>query len=183
PLSSILTETAVLGNLFGRPCENIRVDPWIGAAAPGVVAAAAGLTAYAARYPHAQWFGPVISRTSSARKLAITFDDGPNPSITPKLLELLGRYNASATFFLIGRYASECQDVVRVQIARGHLLGNHTQTHPNLFRTAPARTSDELRRCQETIAAASGAAPKFFRPPWGFRSPWLGGIARAQQLR
>jgi peptidoglycan/xylan/chitin deacetylase (PgdA/CDA1 family) len=158
------------------------VNPWI-VAAPVLAAAGAGMTAYAARYPHAQLFGPVISRTNSPRKLAITFDDGPNPAMTPKCLELLARYNARATFFMIGRYVRECPELVRELVARGHLTGNHTQTHPNLFRTPPGRTGDELRRCQDAIEDALGAPPKFFRPPWGFRSPWLAGAAGELNLR
>jgi peptidoglycan-N-acetylglucosamine deacetylase len=158
------------------------VNPWI-VGAPIATAAGAGLIAYAARYPHAQLFGPVISRTNSAQKLAITFDDGPNPSMTPKFLDLLARYNARATFFLIGRYAREYPAVVREQIARGHQIGNHTQTHPNLFRTGPGRTREELRSCQDTLGEISGAPPRFFRPPWGLRSPWLAMTARELGLR
>ena len=149
-------------------------------ATPAVLAAGAGLTAYGAVYPRAQLFGPAISRTNTSRNLAITFDDGPNPSITPKFLDLLDRHAARATFFLIGRYARECPGLVRELFARGHLIGNHTQTHPNLFRTSPARTRDELRRCQDSIAAASISPPEWFRPPWGLRSPWL--AKRTQEL-
>ena len=65
---------------------------------PGLLAAG-GLAAYGAVYPRAQLFGSAICRTNSSRKLAITFDDGPNPSMTPKLLDLLDRYHAQATFF------------------------------------------------------------------------------------
>jgi peptidoglycan/xylan/chitin deacetylase (PgdA/CDA1 family) len=70
--------------------------------------AAAGALAYGAVHPRSQLFGRTICRTNSPRKLAITFDDGPNPAITPKLLDLLDCYNAKATFFLIGRYVREC---------------------------------------------------------------------------
>ncbi len=76
-------------------------------AVPGALTTA-GIIAYGAAHPRAQLFGQTICRTSSPRKLAITFDDGPNPAITPKLLDLLDRYNAKATFFLIGRYVREC---------------------------------------------------------------------------
>jgi len=160
------------------------VNPWL-IATPTVLTAGAGLIAYAARHPRAQLFGPVVSYTNSPRKLAITFDDGPNPSITPQFLDLLTRYNARATFFLIGRYARECPSLVRELVARGHVAGNHTQTHVNLFRTGPSHTRDELRRCQDSIAAASGIAapPKWFRPPWGLRSPWLGSAVSELGLR
>lgn len=133
--------------------------------------AAAGMTAYGAVYPRTQLFGPTICRTHSPRKLAITFDDGPNPAITPKLLDLLDRYDAKATFFLVGRFVRECPDLVREIAARGHGIGNHTETHPNLFWLAPSQIAAELRLCQEAISNATGAPPKWFRPPYGFRNP------------
>src|SRR5262249_31450603 len=71
----------------------------------------------------------------------------------------------------------------REYIARGHAVGNHTQTHPNLFRTGPARTREELQICQETIEGITGAPPKLFRPPWGLRSPWLAMAAQELSLR
>ena len=158
------------------------MHPWT-IAAPVLAAAGAGLTAYAVRYPHAQVFGPVVSRTNSVRKLAITFDDGPNPAMTPKFLELLARYNAAATFFMIGRYVRDCPELVREVAAQGHQTGNHTHTHPNLFRTPPGRTADELRRCQGAVGDILGTPPKLFRPPWGLRSPWLEGAASKLNLR
>ena len=152
-------------------------------AVPTVLAGVSALTAYGARSPQAQLFGRTTHRTTSPRKLAITFDDGPNPAITPKLLDLLDQHNAHATFFLVGRYVRECPDLVREISARGHLVGNHTQTHPNLFFLGPAQIRDELRRCQDTIASALGAAPAWFRPPFGLRNPCLAGAARELNLR
>src|ERR1700685_3285292 len=88
------------------------VNPWL-LTAPAALAGVTGLTIYGAVHPRAQLFGPTIRYTSSPRQLAITFDDGPNPSITPQFLDLLDRYQARATFFLIGRYARECPHLVR----------------------------------------------------------------------
>jgi peptidoglycan/xylan/chitin deacetylase (PgdA/CDA1 family) len=158
------------------------VNPWL-FAAPAVLATGAGLTVYGAVHPRAQLFGPTICRTASPRELAITFDDGPNPSITPQLLDLLDRYKARSTFFLIGRFVRECPALVREISARGHLIGNHTQTHPNLFWLGPAQIRGELRRCQDAIANAAGAPPKWFRPPFGLRNPGLAGAARELDLR
>lgn len=135
--------------------------------------ATAGVAAYGAAYPRSQIFGPTICRTNRPNKLAITFDDGPNPAITPKLLDLLDRYEAKATFFLIGRFVRECPSLAEETVARGHSLGNHTHTHPNLFWLAPARIAEELCVCQETITEVVGAGPKWFRPPYGFRNPWV----------
>src|SRR5947199_7394860 len=100
---------------------------------PAAAALGAAATSYAAYHPSSQLFGPAIYRTASAKKLALTFDDGPNPLITPRLLNLLEKHNAKATFFLIGQFAQECPSLVKEIAARGHLIGNHTQTHPNLF--------------------------------------------------
>jgi peptidoglycan/xylan/chitin deacetylase (PgdA/CDA1 family) len=150
-------------------------------AAPAVVAAAAaGIAVYGAGYPRSQIFGPTICRTNSTRKLAITFDDGPNPAITPKLLDLLDRYNAKATFFLIGRFVRECPELVKETVARGHVVGNHTETHPNLFWLKPTQVQVELRLCHKAIHNAVGTPPKWFRPPFGMRNPWV--ISAAREL-
>ncbi len=140
--------------------------------------AAAGTIAYGAAYPRAELFGKTICSTNSPRKLAITFDDGPNPTITPRLLDLLDRYNAKATFFLIGRYVRECPELVKETVARGHLAGNHTETHPNLFRLTPREIRIELRLCHDAISHALGSPPKWFRPPFGMRNPWVVPAAR-----
>jgi peptidoglycan/xylan/chitin deacetylase (PgdA/CDA1 family) len=68
----------------------------------------------------------------TGKRIALTFDDGPNPAITPKLLTLLERYNAKATFFVVGKFVRACPEIIRETDARGHLLANHTDTHPHL---------------------------------------------------
>jgi peptidoglycan-N-acetylglucosamine deacetylase len=154
------------------------VNPWVIEAPAAALLAAAGITAYGAVYPRSQVFGPAIWCTNSPRKLALTFDDGPNPAITPKLLDLLDRYNAKATFFLIGRYVRECPELVKETIARGHSVGNHTETHPNLLWRSPTQVRIELRLCHDAISNAIGAKPKWFRPPFGMRNPWVIPLAR-----
>jgi len=166
--------------LQAAACENSGVNPWLIEASAAVVAGAAGLAGYGAVYPRAQLFGRTICRTNSARKLALTFDDGPNPAITPKLLDLLDRHNAKATFFLIGRYVRECPELVKETIARGHSVGNHTELHPNLFLLNSMKVRVELRLCHDAILNAIGAAPKWFRPPYGMRNPWV--IPAAREL-
>jgi len=152
-------------------------------AAPVVAAGFAGLTAYGARHPRSQLFGPTIFQTNSRRKLALTFDDGPNPAITPKLLDLLDRRNAKATFFVVGKFVRECSSLVREIAARGHLIGNHTETHPNLFFCGPEETRAELLRCAEAISHATLEEPRLFRPPFGLRSPWLGEIVSRNRMQ
>lgn len=110
----------------------------------------------------------------------MTFDDGPNPAITPQLLDLLDRYQAKATFFVIGRFVRECPDLVKETAARGHVIGNHTDMHRNLTWLSPSQVTVELRLCHHAIKNAVGVPPKWFRPPYGFRNPWV--IPAAREL-
>ena len=159
------------------------MNPWMIGGASAIAAGIAGLTVYGAAYPRAHLFGPIVFRTGAPNKLAITFDDGPNPAITPKLLDLLAKHNARATFFLVGKFVRDCSDLTKEILARGHALGNHTDTHPNLFLCGPQKTTEELKRCADAIHQAAGVAPRWFRPPFGFRSPWLHEIVNRQGMR
>jgi peptidoglycan/xylan/chitin deacetylase (PgdA/CDA1 family) len=161
------------------------MNPWL-VAVPATItaaAAAAGITAYGAVYPRSQLFGATVRRTNSPRKLALTFDDGPNPAITPRLLDLLDRFQARATFFVIGKHARECPDLLKETAARGHVIGNHSDAHPNLFWLKPDQITVELRCCNYSIIAATGAPPKWFRPPYGMRNPWVVPAARELKQR
>ena len=158
------------------------MNPWL-IAGPAAAAGIAGLSAYAAINSRAQLFGRTTCCTNSPRKLAITFDDGPNPTVTPRLLELLERYKARASFFVIGAYAREHPDLLREASARGHVVGNHTETHPNLFWRKSADIHVELKLCQMAIKNALGAPAKGFRPPFGLRNPWVAQTAREFILR
>jgi len=159
------------------------MDPWIVGGAAALAAGAAGVVGLGAAQPRAQIFGPTVRRTDRPEKLAITFDDGPNPAITPKLLELLAKHNAKASFFLVGKYVRAYPELTKEIARRGHTLGNHTDTHPNLVFRGPQETSDELRRCHDAIHQATWAEPRWFRPPFGFRSPWLSEIVHRQNMR
>jgi peptidoglycan-N-acetylglucosamine deacetylase len=150
----------------------------------GGSAAAAGIAAWGAVAPSSQLFGPTLRHTSSSRRLALTFDDGPNPAVTPGLLELFDRYSVRATFFLIGKFARACPDLVNEISARGHLIGNHTDTHRSLAWQSREQMRGELARCQDAVAAALRAAPpRWMRPPYGFRSPWLHGEIHGVGIR
>jgi len=145
--------------------------------------AAAGIATWGAVGPSAELFGPTVRHTASAKTLALTFDDGPNPAVTPRLLDLFDRYSARATFFLIGKFARACPDLVREISARGHLLGNHTDTHANLIFQSRAGIREELARCQEAVAAARSDPPRWMRPPYGYRSPLLDGEIRRADMQ
>lgn len=142
--------------------------------APAVAAAAAGAAAWGAVAASSQMFGPTVRHTDAPNQIALTFDDGPNPAVTPRLLELLDRYSVCATFFLIGKFVRDCPALAQEISVRGHLLGNHTDTHPNLIFQTPGGIGDELARCQVSIASAIQAAPpRWMRPPYGYRTPLL----------
>jgi len=152
----------------------------------GVAACAAGVAGVAtlgAVHPRAQIFGSAVCRTNRPEKLAITFDDGPNPAITPRLLDLLAKHKAKATFFLVGKYVRESPNLVKEIVQRSHLLANHTDTHPNLIFCSPQKTRLELLRCSGSLAEITGEKPRWFRPPFGYRSPWLSGIVQQQNMR
>jgi peptidoglycan-N-acetylglucosamine deacetylase len=146
-------------------------------AAGTVTAGAVGLAVFEGQYPTAQRYGATIHRERAAgRRIALTFDDGPNPAQTPRLLELLARYDAKATFFLIGEWAAREPGLIRELVAAGHAIGNHTFTHPTMPAHGAARIRDELRRCREAVEASGerfstvdGAA--LMRPPYGRRRP------------
>lgn len=148
-----------------------------------VVLGTAGVAAYGAVAPGSQLFGATTCYTNAARKLALTFDDGPNPAITPKLLDLLRQYDAAATFFVVGKYVRESAGLLKEIAEAGHALGNHTETHPNLFFEGPSATREQLLRCGDAIENVTWARPRWFRPPFGFRSPWLSEIVHAQGMR
>ncbi|MGA2419116.1 MAG: polysaccharide deacetylase family protein [Candidatus Acidiferrum sp.] len=148
------------------------MDPWL-FAAPAALAAAGGIVGYGAAHHASQLFGLTLHKTGAAKKLAITFDDGPNPAITPKVLDLFDRHNARATFFLVGDFVRQCPDLACETAARGHSLGNHTHTHPNLFKCGPTEIRNELHRCNDAITEITGLTPKWFRPPFGLRNPWV----------
>ena len=147
------------------------------------VLAAAGIATWGAVAPWSELYGPTVRHTSSPRKIALTFDDGPNPAVTPRLLELFDRYSVRATFFLIGKFARARPDLVKEISSRGHVLGNHTDSHANLIFQSRAGIRDELMRCQDAVASATGAVPAWMRPPYGYRSPWLHGEIRRAKMK
>jgi peptidoglycan/xylan/chitin deacetylase (PgdA/CDA1 family) len=136
---------------------------------------AAGLTAggyaYAANWPTSQIFGRTVLAGSDIQEVALTFDDGPNDPYTQQLLELLARYQVRATFFLIGGCVRLRPEIARAIRQGGHLMGNHTMSHPSLLWQRPSRVREELAACNTAIEDAIGEAVEWFRPPFGARRP------------
>lgn len=145
---------------------------------PGTIAGVtagllAGGAAYAAMYPKSQIFGPVLVGGRDPDELALTYDDGPNPTATPGLLELLDRYRVRATFFLIGSFVRQQRALAREIATAGHLIGNHTMTHPRLAFQSGASIWDELKGTKELLEDVLGQPVRFFRPPHGARRPFV----------
>ncbi len=145
------------------------------------VAAGAGLAAgawfYAALYPTSQLFGRVVIAGDDPAELALTYDDGPNPSATPRLLEVLARHEVRATFFLIGEYVRRQPALAREIAAAGHAIGNHTMTHPWLSYQSAARIRGEIAGGNAAIEDVIGVEVRLFRPPHGARRPVVFRIA------
>jgi len=99
--------------------------------------------------------------------IALTFDDGPHPVHTPRLLDILAKHNVKATFYVVGSRVQQYPNIVRRMVAEGHEIGNHTWSHPNLTKLSPAAVRSELDRSRDAIAAIAGVKPRTMRPPYG----------------
>ena len=150
----------------------------IGAAAAGLMVA--GLAAHGIWHRNSIVFGSVLARLPGDEKVvSITFDDGPNPDATPRILDVLSREGVHATFFVLGRHADRWPGLVRRMADEGHQLGNHGYFHRKLHRRFPGYIRDDLTRGADAIERASGVRPAHFRAPHGFRNPWVTPIARS----
>jgi len=149
-------------------------------AAAGAAAVAAG---YQSMAPTGQWFGRAFhGLPSGAKQIALTFDDGPNDPHTLHLLDVLEKHNVLATFFMIGRFVRQRPDIAVEVKERGHVIGNHTYTHPALTFRSTSAVRDELVQCGDAITAAIGEHSKLFRPPFGARRPGVFQLARGLGL-
>jgi peptidoglycan-N-acetylglucosamine deacetylase len=138
-----------------------------------LAALAAGGFLYASRWPASQIFGRTLIAPPRPGELALTFDDGPNPAWTPRLLDILAKYNVHATFFLVGRFAEQEPVLARSISDAGHTVANHSWSHPNLSLTAAPRVLHELERTKHTLEQITGKPVALFRPPFGARRPYV----------
>ena len=135
--------------------------------------------------PRCWLFGPLITKLPAGNPgVCLTIDDGPDPSTTPVLLDLLEAHQAKAVFFLIGDRAARHPDLVREIARRGHVIGNHSQTHPadKFWRLRPWALWREVAACQQTLRSILGDSPLWFRPPVGHHNLFLASILRALGL-
>lgn len=156
-----------------------RLWPWIVGTlvADHLVILAGGLA------PRSALLGPNLVRSDAAAAsggVVVSFDDGPDPVVTPRVLDLLDAHGAFATFFCIGERVARYPDLAVEIVRRGHRVENHSHRHRPLFYFhRPARLEREIAGCQDAIARACGRTPAYFRSPAGIRSPLLhGALAR-----
>lgn len=148
-------------------------------AAPWALGAVAlnhlGLSA-AGLWPRSHWLGPNVTRLPAAAgaQVAITIDDGPDPAVTPELLDLLDAEGVRATFFCIAARAAEHPALLREMVRRGHDIQNHSHAHRHDFSlSGPKKLEAEISRAQQTLADLTGRLPHAFRAPAGLRNPLL----------
>jgi len=140
-------------------------------AATIATAGLASLGTYAALSAQSQIFGKVLIAPRNPNEIALTYDDGPNDVVTERILELLAHYNVRATFFLIGNYVRQRPQIVQAIAASGHLIGNHSMTHPWLAWQSTACIRRELADCNAILQDTLGTPIHYFRAPHGARRP------------
>lgn len=150
----------------------------------GAATIAAVTAGYQSMAPTGQMFGSTFTGLpGGSKQIALTYDDGPNDPHTLRLLEVLARHNLHATFFLIGRYVQQRPDIAREIVKAGHIVGNHTFTHPLLILKSAAEVRQELSGCRSALRDAIGEHSNLFRPPFGGRRPAVLRIARELGLK
>jgi len=158
--------------------------PWaVAAIAANHVALTAG-----GLWPRSRWLGSnwtcLPAAAAARREIAITIDDGPDPAVTPAVLDLLDEHGAKATFFCIGAEARAHPALCREIVARGHSVQNHSDRHSARFSLlGPKGMADEIGAAQATLADITGEAPRFFRAPAGLRNPFLAPILQRLDLQ
>jgi peptidoglycan/xylan/chitin deacetylase (PgdA/CDA1 family) len=148
------------------------------------IAVAASAAGYQSMAPTGQWYGRNFHRLSrGSKKVALTYDDGPNDPYTLQLLEVLARHNVKATFFMIGEFVCQRPEIARAVLEAGHAIGNHTFSHPLLIFKSASTIRRQLADCQGAMQDALGVSATIFRPPFGGRRPEVFRIARKLGLQ
>ncbi len=164
---SALVHLAAIGALLVSP----RVWPW----SLGVLIANHLVLALGGLLPRSRLLGPNLTRMPQAgASVALTIDDGPDPQVTPAVLDLLARHGVRATFFCIGDRVARHPELAQRIVAEGHEIGNHSEHHRYVFSLfGPAAIRREIALGQASIKAACQAVPRYFRAPAGLRNPFL----------
>lgn len=149
---------------------------WAALAIAGIVLAAVVFLTYSIVHPSAQFFAPVVARLATKEPLvALTFDDGPDPVFTPKILDVLAAHHVHASFFVLGERAAQHPEIVKRMHDEGHTVGTHTQHHTIRFHFgSPTYVQKEIEDAIAVVAGILPSSPKLFRPPQGLRTPLFG---------
>ncbi len=181
---SALLQGSVMVHAAGAAAIAVGVLPWESVAAG--LAANHALLCVASVVPKCDWLGPNLTHlpaTARGDVISLTFDDGPDPDVTPAILTLLREADARATFFCIGQRAARYPDVIAAIRAAGHGIENHTFHHPNgLAFKSKKVIAHEIGRAQVAIREAGGGTPTLFRAPAGMKNPWMGHVISEQGL-
>lgn len=178
--ASALVHVGAAAGLLANPA-------WWPAALGALVANHAALT-LAGLLPRSHLLGPNLTRlpaeAADRGEVVISIDDGPDPKVTPHVLEQLAAAGARATFFCIGREAAAYPSLVRDIVAAGHAIENHSEHHWKRFSTlAPHAMTREIAKAQDTLGQLLGRPPRYFRAPAGLRNPFLDPILSHLDLR
>lgn len=177
----LLTAIVLAALLYGyfKPRQGRRLG--LALALLGVVVGTI-ITVNAVR-PESNFYGPVVSYAGTSQKVvALTFDDGPYPPYTDKILDALQQYQVRATFFVIGQNVDKYPALVRREVTQGHEVGNHTYHHYDLLKMGRGNISREIDLGSAAIARATGRPPTLLRPPHGFRDPAVMEAAEVRHL-
>jgi len=174
--------------LHGAVVVGVAVSPTYWRWALAVLLANHLVLMLAGLWPRSHWLGSNWTQLPAAaaarREIALTIDDGPDPVVTPQVLELLARYGVLATFFVIGTHAERYPDLCRDIVRRGHTIGNHTQRHRHNFALLGMKgIAREVQAAQVSLTALTGQRPLFFRAPAGFRNPFLDPVLHRMGLQ
>jgi peptidoglycan/xylan/chitin deacetylase (PgdA/CDA1 family) len=143
---------------------------------------------YGSLWPRSRLLGPNLLRVGSehhgGERVYLTFDDGPDAEVTPKVLDILDEAGFCASFFVVGEKVSRSPDLVRRMVTSGHRLENHSQHHLKRFSLlTPGQTGREIDEAQMVIQREAGYLPGYFRAPAGLRSPWVLPLLQRRGLR
>jgi peptidoglycan/xylan/chitin deacetylase (PgdA/CDA1 family) len=177
---------SVLLHAFAPGAVLLQPEAW--PLAVGALVGNHALLGIAGLRPRSSLLGPNLNRlpaASAARgAVALTVDDGPDPLVTPQVLDILDRHAVRASFFCVGARALRHPDLCREIVRRGHAVENHSQSHSYLFATfGPRRIARDVDEGQRTLRLLTGDAPRFFRPPAGLRNVFLDPVLARRGLR